>query len=344
VRERIGKDKKVAKRALAKYQAQEDEGSFEVVKNIKFADWGDEWLDGLEKPKAGTVEGYRSTIEWAKQLFGHKNVRQISVSDIKNLNRAMREAKLSGSTRAKHLRVLSGCLQSAVAAGFAKTNVVAKLPQNERPTKSEHGETNEAPYFLDAELLRLFREIPEGLYRTLFTVAVRTGMRFGELAALVWGDIDWTDRTIHVARSYRQGRISSTKNRKRRDVPVTWDTLELLQQWSDECGNPEDDILVFPGGRSDGFLDNATVGRVLHAAMDRAGIPRECPEGRARELKRNVHSLRHTFAKRALEGGRSLFWLSRYLGHSDTSVTDKVYGHLEADRSRQEVDELTHIV
>jgi integrase len=78
--------------------------------------------------------------------------------------------------------------------------------------------------------------------------------------------------------------------------------------------------------------------------MDRAGIPRECPEGRARELKRNVHSLRHTFAKRALEGGRSLFWLSRYLGHSDTSVTDKVYGHLEADRSRQEVDELTHIV
>lgn len=344
VRERVGKDKKTAMRALAKYQVQEDEGGFEAIRSIKFAAWGDQWLDRLEGPKAGTVDGYRSSIEWAKRIFGRQNVRQVSITDLTNMLGEMRAAGLSPSTQAKHLRVLYGCFESAIANGYTRRNPVTKLPRNERPDKTEGGERQEAAFFTVEELPRLFSEIPEGLYRTFCAFAYRTGMRFGELAALVWGDIDWTNRTIHVSRSYRQGRISSPKNRRRRDVPVTWETLELLERWADECGNPDKDILVFPGGREDGFLDNATVGRMLYSAMARAGVPRECPEGRARGVKRNFHSFRHTFAKQALEGGRPIFWLSQHLGHSSVAVTDGAYGHIEAKAAQREVDALTFTV
>lgn len=51
------------------------------------------------------------------------------------------------------------------------------------------------------------------------------------------------------------------------------------------------------------LLDACTILRRLRAAMKRAGIPTECPEGRARGLSRGVHSLRHTHAKIALENG-----------------------------------------
>jgi integrase len=78
--------------------------------------------------------------------------------------------------------------------------------------------------------------------------------------------------------------------------------------------------------------------------MARAGVPRECPEGRARGVKRNFHSFRHTFAKQALEGGRPIFWLSQHLGHSSVAVTDGVYGHIEAKAAQREVDALEYTV
>jgi integrase len=66
--------------------------------------------------------------------------------------------------------------------------------------------------------------------------------------------------------------------------------------------------------------------------MERAGVPRVGPTG---EL-RTFHSLRHTFAKRALENGRQITWLSRHLGHSSLNVTTEVYGHWERAERRRE--------
>ena len=66
--------------------------------------------------------------------------------------------------------------------------------------------------------------------------------------------------------------------------------------------------------------------------MTRAGIPRIGPTGE----KRTFHSFRHTYAKRALESGRQITWLSRHLGHSSLAVTTEVYGHWErAERKRE---------
>ena len=66
--------------------------------------------------------------------------------------------------------------------------------------------------------------------------------------------------------------------------------------------------------------------------MARASIPRVGPT----QEKRTFHSLRHTFAKRALERGAQITWLSRHLGHSSLKVTTDIYGHWErAERKLQ---------
>jgi integrase len=91
-------------------------------------------------------------------------------------------------------------------------------------------------------------------------------------------------------------------------------------------------VLVFPG-ESGGYLSNTTIlRRELYPAIARAGIPRE---GSTAE-KRTFHSFRHTFAKRALESGAQIAWLSRHLGHSSIKVTMDAYGHFEkAERAKQ---------
>jgi len=154
--------------------------------------------------------------------------------------------------------------------------------------------------------------------------ALKTGMRQGELVALTWGDVDLTGAVIRVRRTCTDGFVHEPKSHERRDVDLTPEVVELLGAWWGELGSPADEQLVFPGDGRDGYLVNGTIlKRELYPAMAHAGIPRVGPTGE----RRTFHSLRHTFARIALEHGAELTWLSRHLGHSSTAVTDRVYGH-----------------
>src|SRR6266508_4519856 len=82
-RERVGKNRKLAQRALTKIQAQVDEGAFRAQRKVKFAVWGDEWLMGLERPKRRTISGYAETMAYATQVFGEKSVRRLDSFDVK---------------------------------------------------------------------------------------------------------------------------------------------------------------------------------------------------------------------------------------------------------------------
>jgi integrase len=96
-------------------------------------------------------------------------------------------------------------------------------------------------------------------------------------------------------------------------------------------------VLLFPGEGRHGHIASSTlVRRVLYPAMRRAGVAREGPTGEARTF----HSLRHTYAKRALESGRQITWLSRHLGHSTLKVTTDIYGHWEAAERRREAQQM----
>jgi integrase len=187
---------------------------------------------------------------------------------------------MSASTRAKHLRVLGACLQSAARHGYAARNPVRDLPRAERPRP----EQKEAAYFENDELPRLFAEVPDGQLKTLLLLALKTGMRQGEILALRWGDIDLQNAVIRVRRSYTDGVISTPKNHERRDVDLTGDLVELLGSWWGECGRPTaNEVIVFPGESASGHLSGSNLlRRCLYPAMTRAGIARLGPTGEPR--------------------------------------------------------------
>jgi integrase len=284
---------------------------------------------GLER-EPSTVRSYGDTMRYAKHAFGWKHVRRLTTEDVKRFTADMRDAGCSDSTRAKHLRVLTACLNSAIANGYVTRNVARDLPKGERPRPRKR----ESAYFTNDELTRLFAELEhDGAYRIMFLVALKTGMRLGELSALRWGDVDLVDGVVHVRCSFTGGRLTTPKNHEKREVHLSDDVVELLGGWWGELGKPSDEQLVFPGETKTGFVNPQVVLiRRLYPAMQRAGIPREGPTGE----KRTFHSFRHTYAKRALENGRQITWLSRHLGHSSLSVTTETYGHWEhAERKRE---------
>jgi integrase len=225
-----------------------------------------------------------------------------------------------------------------VKAGYATRNPVRLLPDGERPARRRQ----EAAYFTNDELPRLFAEFAERgrTYRILVELALKTGMRQGELLALTWGDVDLVHSVIHVRRTYTDGQLGTPKNHEKREVFVTDDVVEVLGAWWGECGKPSDDKLVLPGETKTGYMNAQVIlRRELYPAMERAGIPREGPTGE----KRTFHSLRHTFARCAIENNRPIFWLSKHLGHSSLDVTANVYGHFERGTRQREAQAMAGV-
>jgi Phage integrase family len=164
----------------------------------------------------------------------------------------------------------------------------------------------EAAYFENHELPRLFAHLSSEPYRTLFLVALKTGMRQGELLGLCWGDVDLEEAVIRVRASYTGGVVGTPKNRERRDVDLISDVVALLSDWGDRQSHSIDG-LVFAGTNGQPFLSPTVVlRRHLYPAMAAAEIPRGGPTLE----KRTFHSFRHTFAKRALQNGAQITWLA----------------------------------
>jgi hypothetical protein len=120
-------------------------------------------------------------MRYAKQAFGEVIVRRLTVEHVKVFLRVCSEARrgekgmiaMSDSTRAKHLRVLGICLESAVRAGYAARNPVRDVPAGERPRKRRQ----EAAYFTNDELPVLFEQFRErgATYRVLFELSLKNG-------------------------------------------------------------------------------------------------------------------------------------------------------------------------
>jgi integrase len=326
-KEAAGRDRLRAEVALHELTTAVEDGTYRPRLTIGFVEWADRWLSALER-KPSTIGSYRSTITHAKRLFEGERVRKLGPEDIARFNAMLRDRGCSPSTRAKHLRVLGACLQAAVFYRYADSNPVRELPPAQRPRP----ERKEAAYFENAELPQLFSHVDAEPYRTLFLLALKTGMRQGELLALRWEDIDLRQAVVRVRRSFTGGMVGTPKNRERRDVDLISDVVELLAGRRDHSVS-ESGGLVFASAGDQGFLSPTVVlRRHLYPAMSAAKIPRVGPTLE----KRTFHSFRHTFAKRALESGAQITWLSRHLGHSSLKVTTDIYGHWErAERKLQ---------
>src|SRR5438034_6889718 len=253
-REAVGRDRQQAEIALHRLAAAIEDGAYRPRPTIGFVDWADRWLASLER-KPSTIGSYRSTIAHAKETFGSQRVRRIGAEDVARFNRTLRERGCSPSTRAKHLRVLGACLQAAVFYRYADSNPVRELPPAQRPRP----ERKEAAYFENEELPRLFEHLNDEPYRTLCLVALKTGMRQGELLALRWTDVDLEEAVVRVRRSRTGGTIGTPKNRERRDVDLISDVVELLVRLRGDFGSADGDGLVFPTTDRVGFLTPSVV-------------------------------------------------------------------------------------
>ena len=144
--------------------------------------------------------------------------------------------------------------------------------------------------------------------RPLVQAALETGCRYSELACLEVADFNPDARTIAIRKS---------KSGKIRHVILTPEGAAFFQQ---HCAGRSGTELMFR--HADGRAwQKSEQGRPMRAACGHARITPAI----------SFHILRHTWASHAVMNGVPLLVVAKNLGHGDTRMVEKHYGHLAED-------------
>lgn len=160
----------------------------------------------------------------------------------------------------------------------------------------------------------------EPSWQRMMLVAMRTGLRRGELIGLRWTDADLKAGRLVVRQAVCRGTITTPKSGRSREVPLCSSAKQALREHRHLRGP-----LVFC--EDDGtMLKEHCLRPPLRRACKRAGIE---------EI--GWHVLRHTFASHLVMRGVPLKVVQEYLGHSTIEITMR-YAHLSPEVRRDAVD------
>jgi integrase len=161
-------------------------------------------------------------------------------------------------------------------------------------------------YLSDDESRRLTNASPPD-FRALVTAALLTGCRYGELTAMIVDDFNPDAGTV---------RVRTSKSGKPRHVVLTQEGRDFLAGLA--AGRPGSaGLFLRQNGKSWAKSEQQ---RPLAAASAVAKI----------DPPVNFHGLRHTYASRLAMRAVPLAVIAAQLGHSDTRMVEKHYGHLSS--------------
>ena len=175
-------------------------------------------------------------------------------------------------------------------------------------------------------------------------IAMHAGLRIGEVSALRIDDICLSKRVIRVDESLNRvmtydedGTIhcpllyQSTKSSRVRRVPMNETLYAALNVYLATMPKQLKADERAPLFRTSGgnVMEPRSITYHLHKLLERAEI-----QGI------HFHSLRHTFATRALEAGIPMKYCSAMLGHASTAITENLYAHASEDQLKKEIKKL----
>jgi len=320
----------------------------------------EEWLEEAVKPRvrARTLRFYREEVDlYVKPELGPVRLDRLTTMDVQRWANALGERGLSPRTVRAAFGALHAALRQAVRWRMlaADPSEYVELPKRQRTREVKILTPEQAAAFLEAargERLEAF-----------FVLALVTGCRPGELAALRWEDVDLVRGTVAVHRAMtrlRGGEVEFSEpktGRGRRVITLPMEAVNALQEHRRRQlearfasgGRWEDASLVFTNDRGAPVDLGNVRNRDLRRIARHARMPREhfascdvctaekwmagrklCDAGEALRKEAEdltLYSLRHTSASLLLAGGVHAKAVSERMGHASTAFTMDTYVH-----------------
>ncbi len=264
------------------------------------------YLPAQDLKGAQTLRRERSFYNvWFKDALGTATFEDISELKVEKLKRDMLKAGRTARTVEYALAVIRQVWH------LAERRKVTNKPWPGRFVKKPKTDNRRVAFFTQDQVRALLTEL-ETLsltWRDITLLSLHTGMRAGEIFNLLWEDIDFERRTIHI-RDPKSGR-----NR------FAYMTLEVLSRMEARQRQQGGNGFVFTG-RDNGKIRD--VSNTVQRTIDGLGFNQGVSD---RRHKLTFHSCRHTFASWAAMSGVDMFTLQKLLGHETAAMTQR-YSHL----------------
>ena len=312
-----------------------DEKAINVVdKNMTLDEWFDIWLSTCKKNCRSSTKG--SYITHYKRIQEELGWRKLTSLNLIVMQEAFNKLK-TDNARKNSKKILVDMLNKAVDTDLLVKNVAKQI--NTVIAKEEKKERR----VLTIRETELFLEQAKGtFYENLFILALETGLRVGELSALQWEDIDFKKKVIHVKHTLcyfsKNGKyvfeMHDTKtNNGKRTIPLTAKAINSLK-----CQKLQKQEIILKGKTAKEEFQNLVFVTKNNQPTQQFLI-NQCMQLVIQNINKagidfspfTLHTLRHTFATRAIEYGMNPKILQKLLGHGTLQMTMGLYCHVTED-------------
>ncbi len=307
-------------------------------KEYKFSEVLNRWLNANRiRLKGSTVRKYLYMMEsHILPELGNRNVSTITSSVVNEfLDNKLKEGQLNGngSLSASYVKtmaiIVEAALKYAIAEGICPP-LKNPIYKPSIPKKELQVLTQDDQVYFEKMLMAEQNEVSLGTI-----IALHTGMRIGEVCALMWDDIDLKNDIIHIRHTI--ARVNSTDGchktkliidspktiSSKRDIPISSSLKPILTVASEHTQS------IYVVSNNNSFVGTRTFDYKYKQMLKRNNIG-----------EFNFHVIRHTFATRCIEVGVDVKTLSEILGHANVSTTLNTYVHPSMEIKRNQIEKL----
>lgn len=283
------------KRELAKLK--------EEVVPFRWGEWFNECIQQMKiihRPST-VIEYQRSLNKWINHRWKDQEISAITRNEVFVTIHEVVSSDLSAQTRRNILKMVRRIFEMAVEQGHLDRNPCNGLQVKVTEVEQKVLTNSEVEIFLQEAKITNHRFYP------VWVLALMTGMRSGELFALLWTDVDFEAKNISVTKQWtnRNG-ICATKTGRSRMVPISEDLLFYLKELKLKEGLNRDTVLPLLKE-----WENGEQARITREFCKAIGIT---------EVK--FHDLRATFITNLLARGESLARVMAMVGHGQLRTTN----------------------
>jgi integrase len=284
----------------------------EERKTMPFEKWAEEWLYTYKEPdvKGSTFNStyYRPVMLHLIPHFKGQALRHITQADIKRYFNINKERSLS--TLQKDLLCLKGIYETAI-----DNELVEKNPCRNIKIKSAQDKQKKRTYSQDT-VDKLC--VVNHKYALIINMLLKLGLRASELCGLKWENVDLINKSVYICNTVTKesGIVYEGKpktDNSARVLPLDDSLITLLQN------EPKNGLYVINTDGARNTPEKLYIKlRTFYAYL---GIPKE--------LRLSPHELRHTCGTLLYKETKDIYHVSKFLGHSDISITSNIYVHSE---------------
>ena len=338
--------KRIIKNVLGKTQAEckaKLSAALESVKDIDVsradeytvATWLRSWYDIYAKPniRVATADRYHLMVEqYTIPRIGNIKLTKLTAHDLQKLYKELME---NGRIDRKSGHGNPGLSSTTVRSLHLMLHSAFERAVKERLIPRNPTEDCIAPKIQKFEMQILQpKHIKEYLNAAnvrgllpMFYLELVSGLRKGDLTALLWSDLDIQNRTISVSKQYVKnpnGELTLSRPKTEtsvRKVSIPQEAIDLLIAEHDK--HP-DNPYMFPSPITGEMYYPDSIVNLHKKILKDAGLPHI-----------RFHDLRHTFATHALSSGVDAKTLAGILGHTKASFTLDTYAHTTGDMQKR---------